>query len=81
MRYLTPTLLIGTGAFVLWYNGSHGQSVIMLPFLSAIFPSLGTDPAAQGDVTAVLFFVLGGIFLVSAIVAQLRARRDRADQS
>ena len=29
----------------------------------------------------VLFFVLGGIFLVSAIVAQLRARRDRADQS
>ena len=78
MRYLTPTLLIGTGAFVLWYNGSHGQSVIMLPFLASVFPSLAADPAAQGDMSAALFFALGGIFLVSALIAQLRTRKHRA---
>jgi hypothetical protein len=73
--YFTAVLLLAAGGYVLWYNAHHLDSVVLLPFLTTLLPSLEGDLEAQGRVTAVIFFVLGGLALVWRLARDIRARR------
>jgi hypothetical protein len=78
LGYLTAVLLLGTGGYVLWYNAHHAESVILLPFLPLVLPSLEGDLAAQGRASAVVFFALGGLALAWRLVRSILAARERA---
>ncbi len=75
MRFLPSILFLATGGFVGWYNASHGGSVMVLPFLGSLFPSLHHDLDAQGQATAALFLGAGLLLGVGRLALDLRERR------
>ncbi len=80
MRYFTPLLFLAAGGFVGWYNNANAESVVLLPFLENIFPSLEGDLPAQGRVTMLIFMALGLVLLLWNGFQHMRQLRDgRAD--
>jgi hypothetical protein len=75
MRYLPAILFIATGGVVGWYNASQTGSVVVLPFLASIFPSMTHDADAQGFATAALFVGAGLLLGVGRVWLDLRDRR------
>lgn len=77
MRYLPAILFLATGGVVGWHNASQTGSVVVLPFLASLFPSLEHDPSAQGRTTVLLFVAAGLILGGGRLVLDLRERRRR----
>jgi hypothetical protein len=77
MRYLPAILFIATGAVVGWYNAAQTGSVVVLPFLEALFPGMRADPEAQGLATAVLFVAVGILLGFARLSFDLRERNRR----
>ncbi|MBN1335593.1 MAG: hypothetical protein JXB39_06505 [Deltaproteobacteria bacterium] len=75
--YLTAVLLLAAGGYVLWYNAHHIDSVVLLPFLTTFVPSLEGDLPAQGRVSAIVLFALGGLALLWRLGRDIRAARRR----
>ncbi len=77
MRYLPAIMFLATGGVVAWYNAVQTGSVVVLPFLSALFPSLESDPTTQGWATATLFLVAGILLGLGRLWMDLRERQRR----
>jgi hypothetical protein len=75
MRYLPAILFLATGGVVGWYNASQTGSVVVLPFLASLLPSIAHDADAQGFATATLFVVAGLLLGGGRVWLDLRARR------
>ncbi len=75
MRYLPAILFLATGGVVGWYNASQTGSVVVLPFLASLFPTLDNDPSAQGLATAALFVAVGILLGIGRVWMDLRDRR------
>lgn len=59
MRFLPAILFLATGGVVAWYNASHTGSVVVLPFLADMLPSLRGQADTQGLATAAIFVAAG----------------------
>jgi len=75
VRYLSAILFLGAGGFVLWFNATHTSRVLLFPFLERILPTLEADVVAQGQLTGILFLVVGGVLLGWNTIQHLRERR------
>jgi p-aminobenzoyl-glutamate transporter AbgT len=81
MRYLPAILFLATGAVVGWHNASQTGSVVVLPFLATLFPSLQRNPDSQGLATAAAFVIAGLLLGVGRVWLDLRERRRRSSPS
>jgi hypothetical protein len=79
MRFLTPILFAAAGAWVLYYNGSHADSVLLLPMIDQIDPSTAGNPQAQGQRSAQILFALAGVFALWDTAMWLKARNSAAE--
>ncbi|MFZ5475380.1 MAG: hypothetical protein ACOZNI_01285 [Myxococcota bacterium] len=74
MRFLTPLLFAGAGAWVWYYNGHHADSVLLLPMIDVIDPSTAGDMKAQGARSVQILFGLAVAFALWDTAMWLRAR-------
>jgi hypothetical protein len=81
MRYLPTILFLATAAVVGWYNASQVGSVVVLPFLAQVFPSLQRNPDGQGHATVAVFVVAGVLLGLARLSADLRARKRRPPEA
>lgn len=79
MRWFSPVIFLGAAAYVLWYNQSHVDSVLMFPFADAIFPSAKGDPQALGRVSAFLLAGVGGVLGLKSAYLELRDAKARKE--
>ncbi len=62
MRFLTPVVFACAAAYVGWFNATHGDRALILPFLDVLDPSVVGDPAAEGALTVKVLAGLAVVF-------------------
>lgn len=75
-RWISPLLFFAAAAYVFQYNEGHTDSVLMLPFVDAIFPSLKGNPVAIGLRSVMLLVGIGGLLCLSPIIGLFRSQKS-----
>ena len=75
-RYFSPFILLAAGAFVLWFNHSTSDRVLILPLIDTVYPAVKGKLSLQGDITAGIFFTLGGLWLMRSLWLSLGKPKD-----
>lgn len=74
-RWFNPLLFFGVAGYVWWFNGTHDDRTLTLPFIEAF---VGNDRRAMGDASWKVAAAIGAIFLVWGVVGAIRERRQAA---
>jgi hypothetical protein len=77
-RWISVVLLGATTGYAYYHNTTNADRKLVVPFLDVVQPSLRDDPQALGDLSWKVLAGVTALFLVLAIVAEVRNRVARA---
>lgn len=77
MRYFVPVVFFAAAAYVWWFNDTHTNEWLLVPFLDAI-DSLRGDRDAQALWSWRILAGLGVLLLVWTIFGDLRSKNQRS---
>jgi hypothetical protein len=76
-RYIAPLLFLGTGAYVTWYNANADGNFLLFPFLAGV---VGKDLGTQAMASQAIFFGIGGVMLILAVINHISVANDKGIQ-